>query len=249
MNKVVLVMDSGLGGISLLYSLSRLAPNRYVYFADYANFPYGNKSPEVVSRTILQSISLLEKKYDVRGMVLACNTATALALEQVRKTYTSIPVVGVEPALNLALKSDSKQILLLATQNTIRYSKLVNKLYNRYNNRIILKPMPTLAQDIEDNIYNLDNLYEQLKRELSAFLRVDAVCLGCTHYVFLKPILRRIFNPNVVIFDGNWGVAKQAKKVFGSERENTIILATKDSTQRQKLMKAWEICKEGLCAE
>ena len=249
MNKVILVIDSGVGGISSLYALSSLAPNNYVYFADYANCPYGNKPPEFVSSTILKNISFLRTKYNVCGIVLACNTATALAIERVRQNYTQIPVLGVEPALNLALKSAGKRILLLATSNTIRYSRLVKKIYSEYGDRLILKAMPNLAEDIENNILALDNLYGKLRKELVQFSDVDSVVLGCTHYVFVKPILKQIFSSNVTIFDGNIGMAKQAKKVFGSEGEGAIILATNVSKQRQKLVRAWEICKEGICAE
>ncbi len=111
-------MDSGVGGISTLSAVSALLPNNYIYFADYLAHPYGNKSIDLVRQRLAQIVSSIQKKYPLAGVIIACNTATAMGISYLRTKFPSLRIIGMEPALNSALKT-GKNVLLLATPNTL----------------------------------------------------------------------------------------------------------------------------------
>jgi len=241
-NDVILVIDSGLGGISVLRSLCTLAPQNYVYFADYLHHPYGDKASDEVQEIIVDLVSKYKQKFNVKGIVLACNTATTLAIKPLRNKFSNLKIVGTEPAIKCAISDNKSKILLLATQNTIKFSNVVSEMIKKYPQRIIVKIMPSLASDVENNISNLSLLKTKLKNELSEFVgKIDSLVLGCTHYIFLKPVFKQIFGQKVVVYDGNLGVAKQCRKIWGITSSNSVLLITNVPTKRQNLIKAWNI--------
>ena len=245
-NKVVLVVDSGIGGLTTLKALSLYAPNKYVYFADYAFHPYGSKTPDDIRQNILIKIERLRQKFNIKGIVLACNTATAVAIKSVRY-QVDIPVIGMEPALNLALREGKERILVLGTPITVRYSKVLNKAHNQ---QVVALSMPALASEIENSISNIESLYTQLRAQLSGYIgNVDGVVLGCTHYVYLKPLLRQIFSSDIAIYDGNSGVGKRAYELFGQCKKADILITTNLAEKRKNLALAWKICREDVCVE
>ena len=246
MKKVILVLDSGIGGLNTLKTLSCVAPNNYVYFADYKNHPYGTKGAQSLIENSLVLIENLRSKFDVKGIVVACNTLTAVAIESIRKANDDIFVVGTEPALKLAKDSGGKEILLLATPNTIKYSKIVNNFQSKV--KFHTKAFPNLASDIEDNLDDLQALLPALRENLQNYDNVDSVVLGCTHYLFVKPLLKKLFRSDVKFFDGNFGVANRCKALFKCEK-NQIELSTNIITKRERIEHAWEMIEEGVCAE
>lgn len=207
------VFDSGVGGIGTLAALRRELPQeRFLFYGDTANAPYGTKTREDCMACVERVMAhLLEK--DVKAVVIACNTATAVAAADLRARYT-LPIIGIEPALKPAHEMRrSGSILVLATPMTLRLEKF-RALYERYGEGAIPLPCPGLMELVETEAH------EQARRYLTELFtpydltQVDAVVLGCTHYVFLRPLLKDILPETVAVLDGNEGTARQLKRVL-----------------------------------
>lgn len=214
------VLDSGIGGISTLQSMARLMPlERFIFYGDLANAPYGTKSTEEVTDCVRRVVRQLTEQR-IKALVIACNTATGAAAAVLRREL-DIPVVGMEPALKPAseLRQDGK-ILVLATPLTLRQEKFerLMALYGRGAEKV---PCPGLMELVERE--DDDGAREYLEKLLLTrqdLDRVDAVVLGCTHYVFLKEMIRRMLPEHIAITEGNEGTARQLRRVL--ERENLL---------------------------
>ena len=250
----ILVIDSGIGGLTVLYNLVLENPNcDYIYFADYINAPYGDKSATFLRKKLIENIKTLSKKYSPQGVVLACNTATAVAVSVLRRVFLCDFIIGTEPALMSAISDNKKNILVLATTNTLKYNKLINEQRHNENVNIEVLALPNLATYIEDNIDNLKLLKPIVQSYLLPFLpHIDSVVLGCTHYIYLKPILREILSTDIKVYDGNVGVAKQTHRKTKSYKNGRIYVITNDARKGANLVSAWNLLsKEGdlICAE
>ena len=213
------IFDSGVGGISTLREMIRELPEeRFIYFGDMANAPYGTKSTEEVIacvRTVVER--LLSQR--IKALVIACNTATGAAAAILRQELT-IPVVGMEPALKPASKARKNgSVLVLATPLTLQQEKFEN-LMKQYGEGAVKVPCPGLMELVEadDSCGALRYLKELFSRYPAD--RVDAVVLGCTHYVFLKDMIRALLPERIAITDGNEGTARQLRRVL--EREGLL---------------------------
>lgn len=213
------VFDSGIGGISTLREMIRELPDeRFIYFGDTANAPYGTKKTEEVIACVRGVVDqLLEKQ--IKALVIACNTATGAAAATLRKEL-SIPVVGMEPALKPASKiRKSGSVLVLATPLTLHQEKFEN-LMKLYGQGAVKVPCPGLMELVEaddgpGSLRYLQDLFARYPAE-----KVDAVVLGCTHYVFLKDMIRGLLPDRIAITDGNAGTARQLRRVL--EREGLL---------------------------
>ena len=152
---------------------------------------------------------------DVKAVVIACNTATAVAAAELRARY-EVPIIGIEPALKPAHEMRREgSILVLATPMTLKLEKF-HALYERYGEGAIPLPCPGLMELVEREAD------EEARRYLLELLapydltKVDAVVLGCTHYVFLRPILRQILPETAAVLDGNAGTARQLRRVLAA---------------------------------
>ena len=230
------VFDSGVGGIGTLAALRRELPGeRFLFYGDTANAPYGTKSREdcmaCVERVMAHLIS-----QDVKAVVIACNTATAVAAKELRARHT-LPIIGIEPALKPAheLRRDGS-VLVLATPMTLKLEKF-RALYERYGEGAIPLPCPGLMELVEKQAY------DQAKRYLLELFapydleKVDAVVLGCTHYVFLRPVLAQILPKRVAVLDGNDGTARQLRRVLTeqnllAEGQGSVRLETSGDAER-----------------
>ncbi len=207
------VFDSGVGGVSTLAALRRELPReRFLFFGDTANAPYGTKEREEVMSCILRVTDHLLAQ-DVKAIVVACNTATAVAAASLRATL-ALPIIGIEPALKPAHEMRrGGQILVLATPMTLRLEKF-RALYALYGEGAIPLPCPGLMELVEQDAR------EEARRYLTDLFapydlsRVDAVVLGCTHYVFLRPLLKELLPDMVSVLDGNAGTARQLRRVL-----------------------------------
>lgn len=207
------VFDSGVGGIGTLATLRRELPQEdFLYFGDTLHAPYGTKSREEVMTCVSNIMQHLLSR-QVKAVVIACNTATAVAAQTLRQQY-SLPILGMEPALKPAhALRHGGSILVLATPMTLRLEKF-QQLYARYGEGAIPLPCPGLMELVEQEAT------AQARRYLLELLhpydleKVDAVVLGCTHYVFLRPLLRELLPENVSILDGNGGTARQLRRVL-----------------------------------
>lgn len=207
------VLDSGVGGISTLRELIRVLPGEnFIYYGDMANAPYGNKSKEEVIACVRNAVNHLIGE-NIKALVLACNTATGAAAATLRAEL-SIPVIGMEPALKPASEiRENGCILVLATALTLQTEKF-NLLMNKYGNDAIRVPCPGLMELVENNDGNGASVY--LRKLFSAYDldRVDAVVLGCTHYVFLKDMIREMLPAHIALMDGNEGTARQLRRIL-----------------------------------
>lgn len=212
-NSPIGVFDSGVGGIGTLAVLRRELPQeRFLFYGDTANAPYGTKSREEVMGCINRIMEHLLAQ-DVKAVVIACNTATAVAAAELRAKYT-LPIIGIEPALKPAheMRRDGS-ILVLATPMTLKLEKF-RALYERYGEGAIPLPCPGLMELVEREAD--DEARRYLLELFSPYdlTKVDAVVLGCTHYVFLRQVLKDILPDTVLVLDGNAGTARQLRRVL-----------------------------------
>lgn len=211
------IFDSGLGGLTVLFETARILPREcYLYFADCRFAPYGLKSrDEIRKRCFFITETLLSR--GIKALVVACNTATSCAVEEMRRNFP-VPIVGMEPALKPACEADLPgKILVLGTPFTISEAKYQNLLVRfRDDKDIVSLPCPGLVEFIEKGDANCPEMRSGLT-ELFRDLPLEdfsAVVLGCTHFIYLKDILRELMGPRIRFFDGNRGTAQQLKRVL-----------------------------------
>lgn len=213
-NRPIGVFDSGIGGLTVLKKIIEILPNeRYLYYADTNNVPYGTKPKEEVKRYVHQAIEFLISK-NVKAIVVACNTATSIAIQDLRNRYT-IPIIGIEPAAKPAVKNRSnKRVLLMATPTTIQEEKL-KQLLEKLNakDNVDLLAMPKLVEFAEKGEFDTPEVREYMAKQLKEYHLQDysELVLGCTHFPFFKKTLSEIFPKDTQIIDGSLGVANQLK--------------------------------------
>ena len=209
------VMDSGVGGISVLRELVKLMPGEdFLYYGDSAHAPYGTKEvAEVVKYTKATAEFLLQK--GAKALVVACNTATSVAIPDLRETYSHIPVIGIEPALKPAvLAKDHPRVLVMATPMTLEQEKFSNMMHFYENDANIVKvPCPGLVEFIEAGLLDGPELDSYLTTRFAPFdpESADGIVLGCTHYPLIRKKIEALF-PNAAIFDGGEGTARQTRR-------------------------------------
>lgn len=238
----IAVFDSGLGGLSVLQDLCNLPElnnEKFFYFADSKNLPYGDKSAEFIFERILQ-IALFLENLGFKALVIACNTATALAADEIRK-IVKIPVIAIEPAIKPAVEisktnGKNKTITVLATKLTIqsqRYQNLITKYAQIENIKVISVACCGLAESIE--IQNKTLQQQQINDLLNKYLYFenfdincsDAIVLGCTHYIWIKSQISEKLTHKIPILDTGKAVALQLyKKLKEHNKLNTKNLSS-----------------------
>ena len=209
------VLDSGVGGISVLRELVKLLPGEdFLYYGDSANAPYGTKEAGEVIRLTMKAADFLLKK-EAKALVVACNTATSAAIPILRETYPEIPIIGIEPALKPAvLGKDHPNVFVMATPMTLQREKFSNMMHAYEKTAHITKvPCEGLVELIEKGTLDGEELVSYLKEKFAPYEKekIDAVVLGCTHYPLIKEVICRVL-PHAAIYDGGYGTAKQTKK-------------------------------------
>jgi len=211
--------DSGIGGLSVLYEALRQLPHEdYLYYADDANVPYGNKSLEEIRCCVFEAVDFLARM-DIKALVVACNTATSAAIQDIRKKY-GFPIIGMEPAVKPAIKSvDGKRVLVFATPLTLRESKFIGLLSQvDIHNTVDFLPLQELVTFAEAYQFDRAVILSYLKERLKDFdlNQYGAVVLGCTHFPFFKDHIRAFFPKGTVIVDGNRGTVQNLKNTLVS---------------------------------
>lgn len=208
--------DSGLGGISVLRQTRQLLPAEdYLYFGDSLHAPYGVRPAAEVRELTRRAVELL-LGLGAKAIVLACNTATSAAAEELRRLYPEVPIIGTEPALKPAVeRHPDGRILVMATAMTLKEQKFQD-LWHHFDHQAEIIPVPCsgLMEFVERGVLDGDELEAFLLEKLEPFTKVpvDAVVLGCTHYPFLTPVLRRLLGRRPEILDGADGVARQLRR-------------------------------------
>lgn len=210
----IAVIDSGVGGISVLRELIACMPNeRFLYFGDSANAPYGTKPAEEVIKMTDATVARLMKR-GIKALVVACNTATAVAIAMLREKYPDFIIIGIEPALKPAVQQfPDGAIGIMATPVTLQGEKL-KKLMAKYPHRNLhLIPAPGLVELVEAGLSDSPQMDAFLRPILEPFVGVlDGLVLGCTHYPFAAKAISRILGERTVLFDGGAGTARETKR-------------------------------------
>ncbi len=204
------VFDSGVGGIGVLREVKRILPREDLsYFGDTANAPYGERGEDEIAELVLGHAARLLSR--CKALVLACNTATAVAAAALRRAYPALPIIGMEPALKPALSvAPHPRILVLATAATLAGGKYAD-LQERYAAvaEIFSVPAPGLVRLVETGETGQGAVFAYLAEILAPFVgqkRFDAVVLGCTHFPFLRQTLST-FLGDLPLFEGSIGTA------------------------------------------
>ncbi len=207
------VFDSGLGGLSVVRTIRQVLPNEsIVYYGDSKYAPYGTKSLE---RVIARSEEIVETLLNVpvKAIVIACNTATSAAAEQLRNKYPDVVIVGMEPAIKPALQQSRSKVCVLATEMTLRevkFNALIAQL--EATERIVKCPAPQLVEYVESarpDEARLRAILDELLADSCG--KVDVVVLGCTHYLFVKAQIQDYLGSQIKLYDGNMGTATHLK--------------------------------------
>jgi glutamate racemase len=213
-NDPIGVFDSGVGGISVLKHIHDLLPNEPLrYVADSRYAPYGNKSvAEIQARCFTLADFLIAQ--GAKMLVVACNTATAAAIDALRERYT-LPIIGMEPALKPAAEASQNGIIgILATVGTLKSAQFAALLesYGR-NVEVLTQACPGLVECIERGEVDSPATRDLIKHFCAPLLAegADTVVLGCTHYPFVRALISEVVGPKVSLVDTGAAVAKQVK--------------------------------------
>lgn len=219
------IFDSGIGGVSVLHEAVRLLPDEeYIFYADVDHVPYGVKTSEQVKGYVDSIVSELISM-DVDAVVIACNTATSVAANHVRAKY-DIPIIGMEPAVKPAVEAaavgvnEKSRVLVMATPITIRENKLHTLLKKvDTQHRVDLLSMPGFVRMAEAEIFDGDEVDGYIEEQMAVLNKelYTEVVLGCTHFNYFKPALKKFFGEGVELIDGNLGTVRHVAKVLGLE--------------------------------
>ena len=212
----IAVFDSGVGGVSVLRELRALMPGeRFYYFGDSSNAPYGKKTTEQVRELTLAAGRKLLVEQDCKALVVACNTATAAAITDLREAYPDRIIVGIEPALKLACdRHPGGTVGIMATDVTLREKKLAALMERVKRDCTVLRVhAPGAVELVEAGKCETDEAVALMERLLGEYIgNLDALVLGCTHYPFLKKAMGVVLGDRVELLDGGEGTARETRR-------------------------------------
>ena len=206
----ILVIDSGNGGEYTLHYLRKFAPKEhFIMFKDVLNSPYGTKTIEELKNICEKNINILTKRYNVKMIILACNTLSTTVLKYVRKKFRDVTILGVTPNIKRAVRTN-KKTLVLSTTATLKLGKIDKDYIENLGVKFV--SFDNLAKMIDDNLHNLDSLIPYLDSSLKEYKDTQNVVLGCTHYNLIKSQLKKVLNEDIVFYENSNNVAKTMKK-------------------------------------
>ncbi len=246
----IAVFDSGVGGISVLRQLVKQMPGeRFLYYGDSANAPYGTKTVAQVQEL---SLAVAEKLMvqGIKALVVACNTATAAAVDLLREKYADLIVVGIEPAVKLAADQfPGGTVGVMATPLTTDSEKL-QKLEARWREKCNIIPLPTpgLAELVEAGKAVSAESEDLLRPQLSPYAgKLDAVVLGCTHYPFAAAVIQKLLGEQTLLLDGGEGTARETHRRLAAadlcyDGAGEILIQS-SAEDPQMIHRCWELLK------
>lgn len=209
----IAVVDSGVGGISVLRELCRMMPNEdFLYLGDSANAPYGSRDKAEVLSIMRHNLEMLRAR-GIKAMVIACNTATSAAAATLRQENPDLPIIGIEPAIKpAAFLFPQPRVLVMATPLTLREGKfrtLVDRFYDR--EEILPLPCPGLVELIESGDLDGEAIHSYVRQLLAPYTnrKIDAVVLGCTHYPHVRHVIEKYVPDGAILLDGGEGTARE----------------------------------------
>ncbi len=230
------VFDSGVGGLSVLRALrSEMPLEQFLYVADSGYAPYGERDDSHVLARAHAITQFLLTKHHIKALVVACNTATAAAIRELRQRYPHLPIVGIEPALKPAIAiSKTGRVGVMATRGTLNSEKFA-LLQQSFQGAatFVLQPCDGLADAIEHaNAIKTEALSTRYTGAMglfgSKFGEIDTLVLGCTHYPFITEQLRLLVGPDVNFLEGGAPVARQTRRLLSETHSLAIGSASTD---------------------
>ena len=216
--KPIGVFDSGVGGLTVLRHIRTMLPAEdLIYVGDTAYVPYGTKSAEIIRQRAEQIVRYFIEQYQVKAVVVACNTATSAAIQHLRQVF-EIPVIGMEPGIKPAVRlSKSGTVGVLATESTLNSEKFQN-LVNRFGEqtRVMTQHCSGLVELIEQGKQDSAEARELLGCYLQPLLdqHADTIVLGCTHYPFIAPLIKELTHGSVEIVETGSAIAKHVQNIL-----------------------------------
>lgn len=212
------VFDSGVGGLSVLIELKKKLPNEnFVFLADQKYVPYGEKTKEELVKLVYKITNYLIKYHNIKMLVVACNTATCGAIDELRAKY-KFPIVGTVPAVKLAAKqTETGTIACIATPSTSKSDKLNDIIKNDCSH---VKVLNIGCQFLENAVETGDLNSAEVKYLLQKYLKevkespADQLVLGCTHYPFLKKPIRKILGSKIKLIDSGKAIARRTESLL-----------------------------------
>jgi glutamate racemase len=209
------VFDSGVGGVSVLREIRRVLPSEdLIYLADSAYTPYGDRPAAVITERSIAMVTLLERA-GVKAVVVACNTATGIAVDALRKHF-ALPIIAIEPAVKpAAARTRSGVVGVLATTQTLaseRFAKLVET--HAAGVRVLTQPSPGLVERVESGELLTAATRSMVEKYVTPLLDggADTIVLGCTHYPFLSSVIQDVAGPAVAVIDPAVAVARELRR-------------------------------------
>lgn len=238
------VFDSGIGGLSVLNEALRQLPGHdYVYLADSANAPYGERPSEWVAQRSLKLCSWLIQEQQCEAVVVACNTATAQAITSIRELFPATPVIGVEPGIKPAAALSAKKVIgVLATQSTLsseKFNALLQTL--TLDCQVIVQSGSGLVPLIESGELDSSELQDLIRSYLQKIIAsgADTLVLGCTHYPFLMPLIQKEFGHQLQVIDTSAAIIRQLSRKSNlsaiSQNTSVTLYTTEDHQHLLKL--------------
>jgi len=209
------IFDSGVGGLSVLNAIHQLMlSENLIYFADSQYTPYGDKSEKQIEDRVLAIAKQLIKQ-EVKAIVVACNTATAAAVESIRKLYP-VPIIGLEPALKPASENtQNRRVGVIATKATLDSQKYQDLKDNVAKNIELTEKASPVFVNLVENAHEInDKELALIETELAGFKQanVDSLVLGCTHYPFLTEAISAIMGTHVTLYESGLPVAQELQR-------------------------------------
>lgn len=239
-NRPIAVIDSGLGGLSILQSLKKELPQEsFIYFADHQYFPYGDKSNIQINRRLVKTIDYL-LTLKVKTIIIACNTITTNSIKLLRQLY-SIPFIGTEPAIKIAIDKNLKENIVVLSTNATAVSKSFKNLVKKLDKKsqVTIYPCPGLVEVIETA--NQKKIIKELTKLLKLIsINYSALVLGCTHYILIKDLFKKLIPPHILIIEPSKPIAKQTRKilkdnnVLSNQTKKTLFLTTGNHLKTSK---------------
>ena len=268
------VFDSGIGGLSVLRALRAELPHeRFVYLADSAHAPYGERGDAYVGARTHAITQYLRDRHHIKALVVACNTATAAAIHEVRSSHADLPLVGLEPAIKPALAATrTGRVGVIGTRGTLTSAKFARLLASLDGQaRFVVQPCDGLAHAIERSVAlppgpagtatETGTLCERYVHAMGAFGtatgQIDTLVLGCTHYIFVADELRALVGPDVRFIETGEPVARQTRRLLetagllgGSDSMpgNIRLLTTGPAAMLQAAAQRWLDLPADCCA-
>ncbi|CAL4326606.1 glutamate racemase [Buchnera aphidicola] len=242
----MLIFDSGIGGLSILNHIKKILPNmNYIYMLDNQAFPYGNKKKSFIIERSITIIQTIKKKYPIKMVIIACNTASTIGLSILRKKFT-FPIIGIFPDIKSAKQLTKNKIIgLIATRATIHSYYTKNIVYHNDDNFIKIIATNKLALIAEKKIRGVVAKKKELQKIFKIWttlsVQPDTIILGCTHFLFLKKEIKEILYKSIYFIDSTEKMVCEIKKclkqlnIKQNIKENIIFYSKKNDNFKQLL--------------